>query len=170
MNTDTELTDRQARVNVLFKTASTRLMDSGQINLGLLIYLMTMGDHFAHDEYAQLIAEHKYLFANDVDDMSDLYELVLNLLEQAHGPLVCDPKKDEAAPVEIWGYASTFSNAPSPLLSNPVKPEQLANTWALRIRALDTGHPDQTWYGDDELPHNTWRLASGPAGDNLSAF
>jgi hypothetical protein len=153
-----DIQDRQDRIRVLFGAAETQLRGKEGVNLGLLINLLRMGHHWAHDEYADLIADHKDLFANDIEDSSDLYELVLNLLEQAHGPLICDNKLDEPATAEVWGYAAPVSRAPS-WSGSPLTTEQVSYMWALRIRALDTGHPDQAWYDGHELPGNTWRIA-----------
>ncbi|MBF6024896.1 hypothetical protein [Lysobacter niastensis] len=164
MSRDYEQAHYKAPVEVLFSAASSRLTTKGEINLGMLISLFEMGHHCAHEEYAALIAEHRDLFASGIDDFSDLYELVLNLLEQAHGPLFCEveldeDELDEIAGARTWGYASPLSQVPSTPSGSRYTTEEVANMWAFRIRALDLGHPDQAWYDGNELPFNTWRLA-----------
>ena len=154
-----DIQDRQDRIRILFAAAEAQLRGKKGVNLGLLINLLRMGHHWAHDEYADLIAEHKELFANDIEDCSDLYELVLNLLEQAHGPLICDNKLDDPATAEVWGYAAPVSRAPSRPSGSRFPVEHVPYMWALRIRALDTGHPDQAWYDGHDLPGNTWRIS-----------
>lgn len=152
MNFEAELTNR--RINVLFQAASNRLATKGEVNLGLLTFLITTGHHWAHVEYAELIAENQQLFS-DVEEPGDLYELVLNMLEQRHGPLVCkgDERKASSA---VWGYAHEFPSAPGPQPRGPMTAEEVMGMWARRIRALNEGHPDQLRYNDHELPFTTW--------------
>lgn len=144
-------------MSIVYGIAVRILQAHGYVELGRLIHSLWKGS--GDSSYRFAVDGHEYAFVGMTDaEAIELYELVLNLLEQDFGPLMCEPIRGmKSSSVVPHGYAGVpWRPRPD---REPMTSQQVDLLWKRRKRALAMNHPDAVYQREGNVPRTVWSCA-----------